>query len=67
MNETITLTIGPAERAELEALLEQWRSEFQQGEADYERVQARIEQSLQEARRYRELTLANLEKPCGNH
>ena len=66
MNDSITLTISSAERAELEALLEQWSREFQRSEEVYEQTQARFELNLQEARRYQELTHANLEKLCGN-
>ena len=66
MNDSITLTISPSERAELEALLEQWSREFQRSEEEDEQLQAHFEQSLQEARQYINLTRANLEKPCGN-
>ena len=66
MNDSITLVISPSERAELEALLEQWGREFQRSQEEHERIQTRIEQSQREARRYRELTRANLEKPYGN-
>ncbi|MEK7830736.1 MAG: hypothetical protein AAB401_06585 [Acidobacteriota bacterium] len=65
MNESITLTIGQSERAELESLLEQWNREFQQGEEEHERIQARIESDRRAIKHYRELLRANLEKPCG--
>ncbi len=65
MNDSITLTIGPSERAELEALLEQWSREFQSGQEEYERIQACIESDRRAIKHYRELLRANLEKPCG--
>jgi hypothetical protein len=65
MNDSMTLTIGPSERAELEALLEQWRREFALGKEEHERTMTRIEQHSATSRRYLELIRANLEQPCG--
>lgn len=65
MDESITLTIKQSERAELEALLNLWRTEFERGQEEHERIQARIEQSRRETQRYLELIRANLEKPYG--
>ena len=65
MSNTIPLTIEQSERAELEALLEQWGREFQRGEEEHERIQARIESDRRAIKHYRELLHANLEKPCG--
>ncbi len=65
MNDSITLTIGPSERAELEALLNQWQQEFAQGKAEHERVLARIERHSATSRKYLDLIRANLEQPCG--
>ena len=65
MNDSITLTISPSERAELEALLEQWQREFTWGREDHERTLARIEQHSAASQKYLDLIRANLEKPCG--
>ncbi len=65
MNDSITLTISPAERAELEALLDQWRREFAHGKEEHERAMARIEQHSTTNQKYLDLIRTNLEKPCG--
>ncbi len=65
MNDSITLTIGPSERAELEALLNRWQQEFALGKEEHERTMARIERHSAASRKYLDLIRANLEQPCG--
>lgn len=65
MSESISLTINQSERAELEALLERWRAEFDQDKAEHEKIEAQIEHDIRETKRYLSYVRANLEKPCG--
>ena len=65
MSESISLTINQSERAELEALLELWRTEFEQGKAEHEKIEARIESYIRETKRHLSYVRANLEKSCG--
>lgn len=65
MNESITLTVGTSERAELEALLDKWQKEFARGKEEHERAMERIEQHSATSQKYLDLIRANLEKPCG--
>jgi len=65
MSKTITLTITEDERAELEALLDAYLAEVKKDKGEHERVMARVDENLREARRNLALLRANLEKPCG--
>jgi hypothetical protein len=65
MNDSISLTIDSSERAEFEALLDQWRREFARGKEEHEHTMARIEQHSAISQKYLDLIRTNLEKPCG--
>lgn len=65
MSESISFTINQSDRAELEALLERWRIEFDQDKAEHEKIEAEIAFNIREAKRHLSYVRANLEKPCG--
>lgn len=65
MSESISLILNQSERAELEALLERWRTEFDQDKAEHEKIEAQIEYCIRETKRHLSYVRANLEKPCG--
>lgn len=65
MSESITFTITKPEQAELDTLLELWRTEFQRDKEEHEAIATRIEQNSRATKRYLEMIRENLEKPCG--
>ncbi len=65
MSESNVLTLSASERAELEALLDAYIAEIRKDKGEHERVMAKVDQNLREAKRQLALVRANLEKPCG--
>ena len=61
--ESITLTITEDERAELEVLLDAYLAEVRKDKGEHERVMARVDENLREARRNLALLHADLEAP----
>lgn len=63
MNDSIPLTITEAERAEFEALLDGYLTEARKDKGEHERIMARVDENLSEARKNLALLHAKLEQP----
>ncbi len=63
MNDSITLTITEAERAEFEALLDDYLAKARKDKGEHERMMARVDENLRKARENLALLHAKLEQP----
>jgi hypothetical protein len=62
MNDTITLTITEAERAEFEALLDSYLMEARKDKGEHERIMAWVDENLSQARKNLALLHTKLEQ-----
>ncbi len=65
MNDSITLTITEAERAEFEALLDGYLTEARKDKGEHERIMARVDERLTRIKLLQAQISAMLEAPCG--
>lgn len=65
MSKLITLTITEDERAEFEALLDDYLAQARKDKGEHEQIMARVDERLSHIKLLQQQISATLEAPCG--